>query len=67
MSGFLRMMNSIKQTNIQLVKFKKKFSEVMFERYLLKKQERIKKLNQKLKSYDEIDENQYFKAVNSVW
>lgn len=65
---FIKMINELEGTNIKIVKFKSKIAEAQYERHLLRKEQRIEDLNQKLNASGEIESTkQYMKIANSVF
>lgn len=68
MAEFLRMINKEKQVNIKPVKFKNKVLEAQYERHLVKKEQRIEELREKLENVGELESaDQYMKISNYVY
>ncbi len=65
---FIRILNETKGISIRPVKFKNKLVEAQYERHILKKEQRIESLKEKLETSDEIENTeQYMKISNSVF
>lgn len=64
----VRMVNELKGTNIKPVKFKNKIAEAQYERHLLKKEERIEELKERIEKVGELENaEQYMKICNYVF
>lgn len=67
-SKFISDFNIIKDTNITLIKFKNDLEQAKYERHLITKKNRMKKLRQKLENTDEIQTiEDYMKILNSIF
>ena len=64
----VRMVNELKGTNIKPVKFKNKIAAAQYERHLLKKEERIEELKERIENVGELENaEQYMKICNYVF
>ena len=60
-------LNKIKDTNIKMIKFKNDLEQAKYERHMMTKKSRMKKIYQKLENIDEIQTvEKYMKILNSV-
>ncbi len=65
---FIRMINELKGTNIRPIKFSNEISKVKYERHILAKEDRMRKLHEKLEKTNGIETSKdYLKASNSVF
>ena len=64
----IRMANELKGTNIKPVKFKNKLVAAQYERHLLKKEERIEELKERIDNIGELENaEKYMKICNYVY
>ena len=60
-------LNKIKNMNIKVIKFKNDLKQLKYERHLMAKKSRMKKLHKKLKKTNEVQTvEEYMKILNSV-
>lgn len=65
---FIRMINELKGTNIRPIKFSNEIARIKYERHILTKEDRIRKLHKKLEKTNEIETSEdYIKISNSVF
>ncbi len=64
----IRMINELKGTNIRPIKFSNEIARIKYERHILTKEDRIRKLHKKLEKANEIETSEdYFKISNNVF
>lgn len=68
MGEFMLALNKLKNMNIRPIKFVSDIERVQYEKHLITKKERMKKLHQKLEKNSEIETGEdYMKIANSVF
>ena len=63
----IKNINELKGTNIRFIEFSNELSQYKFEKHLLTKEDRLKKLHNKLENITDMNAEDYMKVANSIF